>query len=300
MLAPIWRLDVGHHRQKLVVVSTGVDAGVHSTMTIGAEANDEPGVVWSAVANAADVVRFEVRAAISAQERRLVPAAFAMPFRPMQDVSFHVDTALVDISRGALSRCPNACGLVGSIAQVNRIDGLALFGCDSNVLHLLADGIQEAQLKDDSVTHLSVRVRGPLNAMVLVYHFAFKPQWSTFILEEQQAASLGGMISDSEVPLDHAHVVYLPLAIVVEHAVVSQNIRIAVSQPGFAADDYDQRVSSRRDDPAPLLPIKPSMYVRAPVIDAANLKSPRHRFPPVCKRQANGEVRDSKATRAAA
>lgn len=300
MLASEGRFDRWHQCEKLIVVGGAVNAGVDASMAIGAQTNNEPRVVRSSVANSANVVRLKVMTAVGTQEWRLSRAAFAMSLRSMQNVTLHVGAALVDISRCALPWCPDAGRLICTIAQVNRIDWLALFSFDSNVLYLLADRIQEAQLEDDSVTHLSFRVRSPLNAVVLVDHFTFKSERTAFVLEKQKATTLSGMVTDGAVALDHPHVAFLAFAIVFENSILSQDVGIAVSQAGFAADDEVHCVGGRRDDPSALLAIKSSMNVRPSVVDAANLKSPSHPFPQVFRPHANRDARDSKAWRAAA
>lgn len=300
MLAPVRRLNLSHHAHELSVVICPIDACVYATMAGWTEAYNEPRVVRAAIAHSANVMGFEVWGQVSSDEWCRIVATFAVSLRSVKDVAFHIGAALKDISGSSRPWRANASCLVGSVAEVNSVYGLRLFLRVEFGFRLFLNGVEEAQLENDGGAHVSIFVGCLLNSMVLIDHFPLEPQWAAVILEEKQTFALGRVVANGSVSFPHAHWANLSLAIVVENAVISQDICVAVCQPLFATYDNDQWVVGRRDDAVALLAIKSIVYVRAPIVDAADLKSPSHWCPQFFQQHANRNAVDSEGWKEAA
>ncbi len=112
----------------------------------------------------------------------------------------------------------------------------------------------------------------------LVNHLTFKPQPVISFSEEQQTLPLLRVLSDGAITRSNLHVANLAFAKILERAVGSVTIGIAVLQSFIASDDNHHRVLDRRDDPALLLTAEARVNVCAPVINAPNLKTPTHQI----------------------
>jgi hypothetical protein len=87
------------------------------------------------------------------------------------------------------------------------------------------------------------------------------------------------VLRDGPITSTEPHVADLPLAEIFKHSVGSVTVGVPVLKSFFACNYDDQRMLCGRYDTTLLLPTKARVDISAPIVDAANLKTPAHRFP---------------------
>ncbi|WP_248308278.1 hypothetical protein [Devosia sp. 919] len=130
------------------------------------------------------------------------------------------------------------------------------------------------------MTHLPRSIGRLLEVGSGAHHFTFKSKAGRHLAEEQQVTTVSHVIADRGIPADERHVSQLALTKVFKRPVNQTPVGIAMCKPFFAGDYHDEGVSCRRDYPALLLPSKPGVNVRTPVVDPPSLEAPRHLYSP--------------------
>ena len=86
-----------------MVVGGAIGARVHTSMAIGAKRDDEGGMVRTAITDASNMVRLQVRAAIGTVKGRWSTAALTTSSRSRGDICFNVAATRIHSPVGACS-----------------------------------------------------------------------------------------------------------------------------------------------------------------------------------------------------
>ena len=276
-----------HHGEQRVVIGRTVYARMHASMAVRTQRDHKMGVVGSAIASSANVMRFKVTRAILPQERRRATAAFANGLGTCEDVVPNVGGALINCphcSSAWLGRCSRSHG---KRAQVREIVGGRIRRAlnDRLILYHIGDHIERPKLKHDCLSRIACTVWRSLPVPAFADHLVDQADHPgrTFLAKKKDVFSVGGMIGDGFVAVRHGHVPSQAFAKVFDPSIAMEPIPITVGVPSFISHNEDDVVLLRRDDAALALTAETTVNVSPPVIRLSLLKAPNHLILPRVK-----------------
>jgi hypothetical protein len=260
-----------HPFEELIIVGAPIYSRMNPAVAVRAKRNHETWVVRTSIAQAANVVRLQIRSAIWPKKRRWCSASFAMTHASSDHVVADASAALNDRHRNN----PPTRGQVRSLKSFilklpqGRRHWLLVFEFFVHVL-------DRAKLEDYRLAVVAFPIRGRLIMMGFVDILPVKCQAHFSFAKQQEGAPVGRVIGDCCIASQHLHIANLAFAEVFKRAIRSTPISIAVGQSFFPSDDYHQLVLRWRYDPTLLLAAEPRVNVGTPVVDASALESPSH------------------------
>lgn len=264
------RFDLLHSLKQLSVELLAINSGMHATVAIRAKSDDIAWIVRAAVAQTANVVRLQVRSAISANKRRRRFATLAMTFRSRDNVGVNNLASLINVHRCSLLTRLHDRRREGSFSQLMQTIGRCFDICKCVFLKHL----KRTKFEDDRLTRVSIAIGRRLKVVAGIDHWTFEFQTFPLLLEKKQIATFLPVLQDRFVACAKGHVTFLSLAEVVKRTIGITAVRVAVRKSGLASDDEDHRMLGRRDDAALLLSPKSRMNVLSSIVDTPTFKTP--------------------------
>lgn len=270
-------LDLAHAGGQFIIIFSTVNARMNAAMTVWTEGDHEAWIVWAAVAEPTKMVGLQIRQSVWAQEWCSLSTALAVAKRASTHVDCNISAALNDRPLPALT----ATGL--RICRGHRAGAKLreIYIC-SRISTIQIDGyvFDVAQLEDKCLAHIVVTVGGWLEVMSLVDHLAKKAEGATLSAKEKQNVTVLGVLQHSAIPPIKAHISDLALTEVLEYAIITLSIVIAVLLPCLSGYDRNQPCSGC-DDTSLALPAKSAVNIAHAIVKDASLKAERHLIPPV-------------------
>jgi hypothetical protein len=265
-------------RRQFGVESSAIGPKMRSPVTVGADSSDKAYVVRATVAQASDMVSFEIRTPKFRQEWRRLIAPLANTVCPGEHIIANVSAALVHGTggtgrgRGRKAGCGDGSGSQIGERRSSRQLGIQ---ADRFAVQLRL----RYEMKYDRRPRQSIDVRLGLDIPTCARKNAFKadPPALCLLGKDEQVFARCGMIADSAIARYHLHGALLPLACVAKAAVVVEAIAVADPMAGLTSENEDPRCAGGRGNAALLLTAEWAMDVYTAVIGLVNDKGPKHR-----------------------
>lgn len=267
-------LNSGHLLQQVCVERFGVRSGMRAPVTVRTQCNDVMDVIWAAVADAQNVMRFQVRLAICPQEWCRGAICLAVAGSSAQNPFAHVFTTEIGVADRRSTR-RHGLPRIARTRQKFFVGQLQRFFI---IQDRLDDVFEWAKLEDNGSSHSTGFIRRHLPGVTFQDVFAFKaqPLATPDLLKQQQAPRVRTVFHDRLVAPDQLHITHATGAEIVKCSIFILSILVAVGMATGAGDRYDQVVSRWSDDAALRCAAEAGVDIGDPVINFPAFKSPRH------------------------
>lgn len=264
--------ESSHGSQQFRVVGGAVRSRMNAPMAVGTKRDYETRIVRTTIAHASNVVGLEVGRSVDARKWCRRRAPLTTSGSSGKNISPNVPAALIDVPRSPSGGRRYSSSRHCRGAQISQADrNHRRLGC----LDFRDHGFDWPKLKNERFPHCSFSVWSLTLQYRFAEPFAFISQpCIAHFAEEQQAFSIRGVEGDGAIATDHKHVADLAFAEILEDAIFSQPVTVAVLSALLASDGNDERMSARRNYPALLLACIASMDVSPSMIRPAAFKRP--------------------------
>lgn len=242
----------GNDLRHLSIQRAGIFAVVCAAVAVRTNASHLPGVVRSAVAYSANVVRLKIGLSRCTGKRSRKAAAFADAICPGQHIRAHGCASLIDVPfRFASFRRRPRC-LEGSLSE--SLEALIDFLRGRRAIGRKF-AVRRYQCEHYRIAMVAVPIRLSFELPTGVVEHADKPRGSSALrfVEEQDVFAIGGVIPDRLVAFVHELIADLSLARVDQRAVGLPSVVVPRLRSPVTRDDEDDGMALRSRDATLLL-----------------------------------------------
>jgi hypothetical protein len=275
---PAARFDNPQPFNQALIEVGSVEAKMGMSVTVRAHPNDVTGAVRAAIGKTVHMVAFDIKTAVSASKWPRFPTVFTMPAGARQYIISYVAAPSKNTSLcWNTFRC-GLCGFESSAPKLFDID-FVIWEDRFNVVDVDCDISCAAQFEDNRIADVVVFVWRWFVVVALVDHFSIIAQPAPDRSEEMDGLAILPGIDDSSISGPHFHRANLALTEILEDAIVSPPIGVAVPASFLTANNEDDRSVSRRDNAAALLTIIDPVDIGYTIVHLANYE--RHTILPL-------------------
>lgn len=253
---------------------------VRATMAVRTDRRHVSGVIRPTVAQPADMMSLQKRAAAGGRKRRWLRTAFTHAVRPSEHIIAHISASLINRPDCSLLRAGAGAGDggVGKFTKLRKVGNRN--GSRFNVGALAVEFSKRRELEHNRLTlrtqTIDLLFREPAGAN----EETFEPHLTALpgLTKNQQVFSVDRMISDRGIAPGHRHVANLALTGIAHGPIGAQLIPIPGRLCAMSArENEDARNTSRGHDAALPLTTKRVVHMLAAIVEAMKLEGPVHR-----------------------
>lgn len=256
------------------VVGFAISARVNTSVAIRTEGDDEARIIRPAIADPANVVRFQVGRAIRPRERCRRRAPLATLARTREYIAAHIVAPLVNRTGRRCTWCRDFSSRHRRRSQCLQRRARCYLGVIFEI-DLDIHRLERTELKDEGSTHGTSSVRSLTLNHPLADPFPVVAEPAAALHPKQeQAFTVRCVVRDCPVATGHLHVADLAFAEILEDTVRSQPVAIAMLLPLFTGDDDYEWVLAGSDYSSPLLAGEAGVNVFLSIVSPAAFKRP--------------------------
>lgn len=246
-------------------------------VAVRTDGDDEANVIRPSIAQAPNVMSFQVRATMRRYEWGRISACLAVALCSLKDIVAYVAAALVDRSNG-LSRLRLGWSACGNRTPTQLLKVNAWGRGLGDIIRFQVQLSQGRELENDSLPLLIIHpiLRLELPASTGEQPLKANGAAAAFLREDEQIFALLGMIANRSVAADHEHVTVLTLPGVPEGAVVLIPVLVPDQPSTMTGEDENAGSVSWSGNPALLLTAKGTVDVFATIVVLVDDEWPMH------------------------
>lgn len=264
-----------HPTQQPGVERLCVSARMGPPMAVWAESDNKPRIVWAAIAQSANVVRLKVRLAVGANERCIVPAAFASTDGARHNIVAHISAAF---NNGALylSRWRSRV----SRSHCARPENIKRLILRRYILNSPNYSLNGAQLKDNRISHLIVAIPCANDAISFTNKLPLKAGPFRNFFEYKKIPTVSNMLAYRSIPLFELHITYTSGAVIFKNSIGTEPIGISVLPAVVARYRDDQlMILEGYNSASNAAAFEAPVNVFLAVVDPPMFEAPSHQHP---------------------